>query len=519
MGKKSRRLVAVLAAFALAALGMTACQKANESVGASAGATEKQTVSGAEAGAAEGGEFVLGSATELSNFDPFASITADVRSVNFNIFEGLVKVKPNGSFIPAVASDYAVSDDHLTYTFTLREGVKFHNGNDVTAEDVLYSIQKAIDSKITGYDQIDRFELNDEGKLVLRLTDANANYIPYLTSAIVPKDYEEQSLKPVGTGPYKLTDYTEQEHIILEKNGDYWGEGGHLDKITIKFTASQADSLVLFLAGTIDGFGASAATVEQMDQENVNLYITYSNAVQLLALNNNYEPLKDQRVREAINYAVSADEIIDTAFYGYGTKVGSGLIPALEKYYDDSLTEAYPQNVDKAKELLAAAGYEDGFTLTITVPSVYQAHIDTAEVILNELEAVGIHATIKQVDWATWLENVYQGRDYEATVISLDASLAYPTAFLSRYVSDASNNFVNFSSDAYDEVYAKAVASTDETERVELFRKLQQILSEESASVFLQDVAGFTVYNKKFAGYVNYPLYASDYSAIYRVEE
>ena len=274
-----------------------------------------------------------------------------------------------------------------------------------------------------------------------------------------------------------------------------------------------------FQAGSIDGFSASAATLSQLDEDEVNLYIEYSNAVQLLALNNSFEPFQNQQVREALNYAVSADEIIDIAFYGYGTKIGSGLIPALEKYYDDSLADVYDQDLDKAKELLEEAGYADGFSFTITVPSVYEAHVATAEVIVNQLAQIGVNAEIKQVDWATWLESVYQGREYEATIISLDGSLAYPTSFLSRYVSDASNNFVNFASEAYDEVYAKAIAATTDEERVELFKEAQKILNEESASVYIQDIASFLVYNKNFEGNVRYPLYAKDYTAIYKVAE
>ena len=467
----------------------------------------------------DGGEFILGSATELNDFDPYSSITADVRSVNFNIFEGLVKVQPNGDFTPAIASDYEVSEDGTVYTFTLREGVKFHNGEDVTEDDVLYSVQKAIDATAAGYGEIETYEINDEGKLVFTLNTADQNLIPYLTQPIIPKDYEEQSLSPIGTGPYKLTEYAEQDHVTLEKNEDYWGTGGHLDKITIKFAASQADLYLDFQAGSIDGFSASAATLSQLDEDEVNLYIEYSNAVQLLALNNSFEPFQNQQVREALNYAVSADEIIDIAFYGYGTKIGSGLIPALEKYYDDSLADVYDQDLDKEKELLEEAGYADGFSFTITVPSVYEAHVATAEVIVNQLAQIGVNAEIKQVDWATWLESVYQGREYEATIISLDGSLAYPTSFLSRYVSDASNNFVNFASEAYDEVYAKAIAATNDEERVELFKEAQKILNEESASVYIQDIASFLVYNKNFEGNVRYPLYAKDYTAIYKVAE
>ncbi len=444
----------------------------------------------------DGGEFVYGSATELNNFDPFTSITADVRSVDFNIFEGLVKPTPEGDFAPAIAEDYSISEDGTEYSFTLREDVSFHNGETVTPEDVLYSIQKAIDSSIIGYDEIDHFEIADDGKLVITLKQSDQNFIPTLTQAIVPENAEDLEHSPIGTGPYKLTEYEEQDHITLEKNEDYWGTPAHLDKITIKFATDQAELYLLFEAGSIDGFGASAATLSQLDEDSVNLYVTTSNAV----------------------HAVSADEIIDIAFYGYGTKVGSGLIPALSRYFNDELVDVYNQDLEKAKELLAEAGYEDGLSFTIAVPSVYQAHIDTAEVIVNELAAAGINAEIKQVDWATWLETIYQNREFEATIISLTGSVPYPSFFLSRYTSDSDSNFINYKSEAFDTAFANAVAEADQDKKVELFKEAQKVLSDESASVFIQDISSFLVYNKEFAGNVNYPLYATDFSAIYHVE-
>ncbi len=471
-----------------------------------------------------GGEIVLGFATEMNNFDPFTSMTADARSVNFNIFDGLVNVAPDGSFSPAIAESYS-SEEGRAFVFTLRQNVKFHDGSPLTHDDVLYSVQKAIDSKMAGYDKIRDFRFVPDGMggvtdiFVITLKSADAGFIAYLTTPIVKKDAKDLALHPVGTGPYMLADYVEQDHIRLVKNPSYWGKGGYLDTVTLKFVASQADMVLNFQAGSIDGFSANADTVTQLPEKDLNLYRRNSNSVQLLALNNAVAPFGDVRVRQALSYLVDADEIIEAVNYGYGVKVGSGLIPALSKYYDVSLAGAYKKDVAKARALLAEAGYADGFSFTITVPSVYTVHVRTAEVILNQLAQAGIKASIKQVDWPTWLQNVYTGRQYEATIISLDGPLAYPTSYLSRYQSGAHNNFVNFASPAYDEVYAKAIASTDDDERVAYFKEAQKILSDEAASVFIEDISNLTVYSKKFAGVRDYPLYATDFSAIYRVSE
>ncbi|MBQ2315347.1 MAG: hypothetical protein II187_10675 [Treponema sp.] len=466
----------------------------------------------------EGGDLVFGVATELNNFDPFTSLTADVRAVNFNIFEGLVKVSDDGGFVPALASAYEVSPDAKKYTFTLRSGVKFHDGRDVTAEDVRWSLQHAIDKKLAGYDNIKEYSF-DGDKLSVMLGEPDTGFIARMTAAVVPAGSTDLALHPVGTGPFKFVEYEEQDHIKLVKNESYWGTPAHLDSVTVKFESSQAGLVLSFQAGTIDGFNASADTISQLDESSMRKYLTNSNTVQLLALNNDFGPFQNADVRRALNYLVNSEEIIAMVNYGYGAKLGSGLIPNLAKYYDSSLSSVYDRDVDKAKELLQKAGYGDGFSFTITVPSNYTVHVRTAEVIVNELASAGIDAKIRQVDWATWLQNVYKGRQFEATVVSLDGSIAYPTAFLSRYVSSSGKNFINFKSAAYDAAYISAEESVDEAQQVEGFKKAQQILNSEAASVWIQDIAEFTVYNKKFAGTRHYPLYVSDYSAIYQVED
>ena len=462
---------------------------------------------------------VFGFATELDNFDPFTAMTADARSVNFNIFDGLVNVNTDGGFSPAVAESYTVSEDALTYTFILRKGVKFHDGKTLTSDDVMYSIQKAIDTGVSGYKKIESFFFDDSGRLVIKLSSADTGFIAYLTTPIVQKDAVNLALNPIGTGPFRLSEYVEQSHITLEKNEDYWGQKANLNKVTIKFMDSQANILLNFKAGSIDAFSANADTVEQLGNMDINKYQRNSNSVQLLALNNNVRPFNDVRIRKALCYLIDADEIIKTVNYGYGVKTGSPLIPAIAKYYNKDVDDVYDFNEAEAVRLIHEAGYENGFVFTITVPSSYSVHVRTAEVIVNQLARAGIKANIKQIDWASWLENVYTNRQYEATVISVDGSLAYPTAFLSRYRSDAHNNFVNFKSDAYDRMYDKAVNTVSEDSKIACFKLAQKILSDEAASVFIEDIATLTVYSKKFAGNRDYPLYVTDFSAIYAVDE
>jgi len=498
-----------LSIVAISILALTGCGKKDT---AQASADSTDTIQ-------SGGEFTYGLATEINNFDPFDSVTADTRKLIFNIFEGLVKPTTDGGFTPAVAESYQISPDALTYTFKLRKGIKFHNGKEVTTDDVIYSIQKAITAAVSGYSNIAKYEATDSATIVITLTTADTDFLPYLTTAIVPKDYANQKTAPIGTGPFEFKSYKEQQYITLEKNPDYWQPGvPYLDKVTFKFAADSTALLLELQSGGVDAIGIDNAGAQQIDKNTFNVIEQHSNAVQLLGLNNTFTPFSDVRVRQALSYAIDPKEIIDTVNYGIGTRIGSGLIPGLSKYYDATTVNTYSKNIDKAKDLLSQAGYASGFKFTITVPSVYQVHVDTAQVIINQLAKIGITADIQLVDWATWLSNVYKGRQYQATIISLDGANVSPKSFLSRYVSNSTSNFINFNNSDYDTVYQKAVAEVDETKRIELYKNAQTILAKNAASVYIQDISNLVTINKKFSGLVEYPLYVFDASTIHIVK-
>ena len=509
------------------------------------------TGSAAAAQMVEGGDFIKGVSTEAPGFDPFTVQTADARSIFFNIYEGLMRTETDGSFSPALAETVEVSDDLQTYTFTLREGVKFHNGNELTMDDVLYSIRKAIDSSITGFKEIDQYSANgktytvtykkgkdDKGKeidipevkeadskdapadaktLVIHLSIPDRGFAAVITNPIVPKDSKDLATNPVGTGPFMLTEFVEQDYTLLEKFEDYWGEPAHLDSVTLKYYENTAELATNYLAGAIDGFNSNDGGWNQLEGTDYVRNVRHANAVQLLALNNDFGPFKDVRVRQAVAYAIDSDEIIETVSYGLGTKAGTPVIPGLEKYFDDELTDVYDVDIDKAKALLKEAGQEK-LSFTIRVPSNYQVHVDTAQVISNQLAKAGITVNIESVDWNTWLTRVYKKSEFEATVVAVDGPTAFPTSFLKRYVSTASDNFVNFKSKAFDETYEKATLETDDAEQVKLFNECQKILSDECSSVYIQDISAVVINSPKFGGFKSYPLYVDDYSALYSVQ-
>ncbi|MDR2397545.1 MAG: ABC transporter substrate-binding protein [Spirochaetaceae bacterium] len=467
-----------------------------------------------------GGELRFGITTEPATLDPLSPAnTADGRSILFNVFEGLVKIAPEGTFYPAVAEHYEIRENGRVYTFRLRPGLTFHDGTLVSMEDVLFTLNTAMQAGFVGFDRIAGVQAASDTELSITLKAPDLEFLPYLTLGIVPKANEDREKNPIGTGPFSITSYRAQQSLVLEKNPRYWQEGlPHLDKVTYVFTADSDALLLALQGGNIDAANITSAVVQQLDGDRFDMLPSPSNSVQLLALNNAAPPLKDLRVRKAICYAVDVEEIIDAAFYGQGEPSGSPLIPGLSRYYDSSLKNPYPPDWPKARELLAEAGYGSGFSLKITVPANYTMHVDTAQVIVNQLAQVGITATISLVDWATWLDEVYRGRRYEATIISLDASQAAPRSFLERYRSDSGSNFVNFKSPAYDQVYDAILGEADEEQRIKLYHEAQRIISTEAASVYIQDIWNFRTFPKgRFAGVVHYPLYVFDLSPLYRL--
>lgn len=471
----------------------------------------------------EGGSIKVGISQDLDSLDPHKAVSAGTKEVLFNIYEGLVKPDSDGNLVEAIAEKYEISEDAKVYTFTLRDGVKFHNGDAVTAEDVKYSIDKCADTSngeplVSAYSIVESVEIADEKTVEIHLSEANTEFLAYMTTAIVPRDYEELETAPIGTGPFKYDSRNPQENVILVKNEDYWGEKAHLDKVEFRIV-SDADMLVTNLkGGSIDM--AMRLTTSQAAELTEGFHIEEGtmNLVQALYLNNSVEPLNNEKVRQALCYAIDPQEIMDMIADGKGARIGTSMYPGLKKYFDEEYSTYYEQDYEKAKELLKEAGYADGFDLEITVSSADKPHVDTAQVIVEQLKNIGVNATIKPVEWEAWLEDVYANSRFESTVVGVDASNLSARAMLERFTTDGHGNFIKFSDAEYDRTFEEAIATTDEEEKVRLYKEAEGILAERAANVYIQDLANMVAVSDKFDGYEFYPLYVQDMSTIYMVE-
>lgn len=492
--KKSKSLLALLLAGAM----LTACGGAKEG-------NEKQDNKTAER------PLTVAMATEIDSLDPFNATAGDTKTVMDQIFDGLLDVDEDGNLVPDLAESYEISEDGLTYTFKLKEGVKFHDGSDFTADDVYYTYDKLsglssgepMSSKFAG---IVEMNVVSPTEITMKLDKVNNSFIYLQNQPIVKKDYADNQTKPIGTGPYKFVSYTPGEGMVMERFDDYH-RPDHLAKIKQVNVVRVADNQALVMAlnnGEVDL--ASKLTADELEQvkESTDSYSHPQNLVQLLGLNNKVKPFDDIRVRQAIAYAIDKDELIEAVAGGKATKIYSSFSPALKDYFND-LGELYPTDVEKAKELLKEAGYPDGISFKMTVPSDYKFHMDTAELIQAQLKKANINATIDPIEFSTWLDKVYKQRDYETTIAGF-IGYTDPIRVLDRYVSTSDKDYLNYVSEDFDKAISNAMATLDRDELIKSVKEAQEIISRDCAAVFLQDPNDNIVLNKQYKGLKTYPV-------------
>ncbi|MBQ7944189.1 MAG: ABC transporter substrate-binding protein, partial [Lachnospiraceae bacterium] len=308
-------------------------------------------------------QITIGIPQDLDSLDPNVAVASGTQEILFNVYEGLYKPDSDGNLVPAVASDCAISEDGLTYTFTLREGVKFHNGNPVTVEDVVYSMNKCAgdgsgEPLVSAFSIVENVEATDDKTVVITLSEANKDFLAILSATetcIVPADVEDLETTPVGTGPYKIVSRSLQENVILEKFDEYWGEPANIENVTLKIIADSDSILMNLQGGAIDLFARVTSSTASGLGDDFNVLEGSMNLVQSLYLNNAVEPFNNEKVRQALSYAVNKQEIFDFVADGKGTAVASSMFPAFGKYYMEELNEVYATDIEKAKQLLAEA--------------------------------------------------------------------------------------------------------------------------------------------------------------------
>ncbi|MFP4643171.1 MAG: ABC transporter substrate-binding protein [Spirochaetales bacterium] len=453
------------------------------------------------------------------SLDPHRSSASITEQMMLNVFDGLMVPNVEGTVEPGIAESYEVSDDGLEYTFTLRDDVFFHNGEPVSAEDVVYSYdrlrgagdEEALTSEL---DDVESIDIIDDRTVRFTLSQVNSSFLAFLYRAVLPEGYDRHDEEPIGAGPYRFASYEPGDRVVLERFEDYYGDGGSIDEAVFRIMDDGEAQLLALEAGEIDLAGISAERAEEFEDD-FTLVEALANSVFIFGMNNDVEPFDDLRVRRAMNHALDVEEIMDFALFGYGEPLGSSMSPAMPEYFVEDLVERYPHDPEGAQELLEEAGYEDGFSFTLTISGHSDLYIDTAQVMEQQLGDIGIDVDIEVVEFGIWLDDVYTDRDYEATLIDFTGKLD-PYPILRRYVSDYDRNFLNHDDPDYDEIIETALRETDEADRTEHYREAQRLVTEETPAVFMYDYQNIWALNPDFEGYTAYPFFFHDLTEITR---
>lgn len=469
--------------------------------------------------AAQGGGniLIMARAADSTGLDPHMQTAfASLRLLEL-VYEPLVMLDADLNLIPGLAESWEFSDDAMQLTFTLRQGVKFHDGSDLTSEDVKASLERILD-EATGaatranLASIASIDIPDDYTVVLNLNTADVPLVGALTTVnavILSSDViasGDPTTDVIGTGPFKLESWVPEEKTILSANSDWWGEGPFVDGIEMRVIPDEASILAALRAGEIDFALLNDPLIATLliDDPNIVLNRAPAIAYHVLQLNAARPPLDILEVRQAISCAVDRQAVLDTAALGEGEVTGPLTIPAyklpLEEFF------CYEQDLDKARELMAQAGLEDGFTLKVIAANAEPpTALAEAQTIQAQLAEIGIAIEIEPLELSVYVDR-WLAADFDAAV-ALNGGRPDPYTMYARYWVKGGNlsTVAGYGDDTLDQLMAAGRAATDPAERFEIFSEFQRHLVEMAPWIWLYTDYEYTAQQPYVQGFVPMP--------------
>ncbi|UFJ59779.1 ABC transporter substrate-binding protein [Brevibacillus sedimenti] len=445
-------------------------------------------------------ELVVAADQDPVGLDPHKVPAASSARIYALVYDGLTRLDENLNVTPSLAEKWEISPDGKTVTFTLHKGVTFHNGREMTADDVKYSFERILNPE-TGsiaksyFASVDVIEAKDPHTVVFKLKHPDAALLTNMASsfaAIVPKEVADLNKEAVGTGPFILEKNEPGQYVLLKKNPDYFKTGlPKVDAIKFQIMKDEAERLAAIRSGKVDIASISADSATLLEgKPGVQVKSYQSLEYSYLGINVKKKPFDDPRVRQAISYAVDRNQIVQTVWKGQASLTGPISPAAANWALDPAAYDSYKQNLDKAKQLLAEAGYPNGFDTVIETASTYPDMVETAQVLQQQLKAIGINARINQLEWGNYIEtwkskemSLLVGRNTSGT--DSDRSLRF------FFHTEGSANVWNYSNPRFDELVVTALQTVDQTERKKLYDEAQKLLVEDAPNLFLASPKNF----------------------------
>ena len=464
---------------------------------------------GTDTGADAGGQ-TLNAAIggEPDQLDPNKTSSYFSFQVLENVYDTLVETDANLEMQPALAESWDISDDQLTWTFHLREGVTFHDGSEFTSEDVVYSYNRIIDEELSNawkFTSIETIDAPDDLTVEITLAQPTPNLLSNLGGfkgmAIVEQANVESgdiTTAPIGTGPFSLEEWTSGDHISLEANPDYWGGAPELAGVQFEFISEASTALASLRAGEIQW--TDVIPPQQVDQlegdDTLELGVTPSSDYWYLALNENNAPWDDVRARQAIAYAIDRDAILQAV--SYGTAAANQLaIPEQSIWYTE-YTE-YSTDLDKAQELLDEAGV-DSATIDFMATTEYPETVTAAQIIASNLEPLGITVEIRQPDFSTWLDEQNTG-NFDLLMMGWLGNIDPDDFYYNQHHTDGTSNAQGYSNPEVDELLDAARTETDQEARKDLYAQAATIIADEASYIYLYNPSVIQAWSPDVTGY------------------
>ena len=461
---------------------------------------------------------------EPPGLDPTTSPAAAIaRIVYNNLLEGLVRLNMQGEIVPALTTGQEVSADGTVFTFSLRQGVKFHNGRPFSADDVKFTLERNLDPK-TGhphrayYQDISAIQVLDAHTVRITLQKPNAMFLFNLARAnsamIAKEEVERLKSHPIGTGPFQLAEWVRGDRMTLTKFKDYYEPNvPALDKVVFRFIQDPSAQVSALRAGDVDVIGVGMSpesAVELKGEAEFRVIEGLTTTDVIVAMNNGKPPFSDIRVRQAITYAIDRDEVIKGSAFGMAKPIGSHMDP-LNPFYVD-LSHLYEYNPEKARRLLAEAGYAQGFEVVLRLAEPYQGYRRAGEIIANQLAKVGVKAKIEIIEWGQWLARIYRQADYDMTVMGhaepFDIGIYANPQYYFRYDNPRLQALIK-----------EADATLEAAKRKALYEQVQRLIAEDAVNVFLYNGPYLVGMRKSVHNWwTNLPIPAIDVTRVFKTK-
>jgi peptide/nickel transport system substrate-binding protein len=455
---------------------------------------------------------------EPPHLDPTSAAAGAIDQVLYaNVFEGLTRFGPEGDILPALAREWEVNEDGTVYTFHLQEGVTFHDGTEMTAGDVVFSLdraraedstnaQKALFAGVESVEAVDPATV----RITLAAPDGSFPFKMAWGDAVIVGAESIDGIKqePVGTGPFRFGTWVQGDRIELVRYPDYWGDPAPLESATFRFISDPTAAFAAMMAEDIDAFYSYPAPENLPQFEADPRFQVLSGSTEgetILAINNARPPFDDPKVRAAIAHAIDRQAIIDGAMFGYGTPIGTHFAPHHPAYVD--LTGLSAHDPEAARALLEEAGHAE-ITASLKLPPPSYARRG-GEIIASQLREVGIATEIQNLEWAQWLEEVFTGQDFDLTIVSHTEPLDIDIYARPDY-------YFGYDAPEFQALMEEFGASTDPEARTVLLQEAQRMIAEDHVNAYLFQLAQISVARAGLEGlWENAPTQAVDLTEVH----